>query len=299
MNFSATYVTGIGTPTLTATPHGYGTNSESGWVDLSWNKVSGASGYTIGIYNGQKYEYQFVGNTTSFTTKGKNLWPTDEEIAAGKYALHWDGAGQELPNIPRLGQSDLNYYFRVMPTNAYGQTAGSATAATVSALLPDTTPPSQPATVSVSPADWSSTGTHTITWAGITDQPGNASTLGTGHVQYVVNPAETDAAAWAWQNTAYNTANGSFTLDTSAFADGSHAVYVRGTDSAGNYGAQGRTAVCGQNAAHRARRVHFAGRMDKGRQRQPHMDRHFGYQRSAAGGICHRRRGVSHDESRG
>lgn len=237
MNFSATYVTGIGTPTLTATPHGYGTNSESGWVDLSWNKVSGASGYTIGIYNGQKYEYQFVGNTTSFTTKGKNLWPTDEEIAAGKYALHWDGAGQELPNIPRLGQSDLNYYFRVMPTNAYGQTAGSATAATVSALLPDTTPPSQPATVSVSPADWSSTGTHTITWAGITDQPGNASTLGTGHVQYVVNPAGTDAAAWAWQNTAYNTANGSFTLDTSAFADGSHAVYVRGTDSAGNYGA--------------------------------------------------------------
>ena len=106
--------------------------------------MSGASGYTIGIYNGQKYEYQFVGNTTSFTTKGKNLWPTDEEIAAGKYALHWDGAGQELPNIPRLGQSDLNYYFRVMPTNAYGQTAGSATAATVSALLPDTTPPSQP-----------------------------------------------------------------------------------------------------------------------------------------------------------
>lgn len=237
MNFSATYVTGIGTPTLTATPHGYGTNSESGWVDLSWNQVSGASGYTVGIYNGKNYEYQYVGNTSSFTTKGTRLWPTGEEIAAGKYALHWDGTGQELPNIPRLGQSDLNYYFRVMPTNAYGQTAGSATAATASALLPDTMPPSQPATVSVSPADWSSTGTHAIIWAGITDQPGNASTLGTGHVQYVVNPGGTDAAAWAWQNTTYNTANGSFTLDTSAFADGSHAVYVRGTDSAGNYGA--------------------------------------------------------------
>ena len=237
MNFTATYITGIGTPTLTATPHGYGTNSESGWVDLSWNQVSGASGYTIGIYNGKSYEYQFVGNTTSFTTKGKKLWPTDAEIAAGRYVLHWDGAGQELPNIPRLDQSDLNYYFRVMPTNQYGQTASSATVATASAFLPDTTPPNQPATVSVSPSDWSSTGTHTITWAGITDQPGNASTLGTGRVQYAVNPNGTDVETWTWQDTVSNTANGSFTLDTSAFADGSHAVYVRGTDSAGNYGA--------------------------------------------------------------
>ena len=236
MNFTATYVTGIGTPVLTATPYGYGMNSESGWVDLSWNRVSGASGYTIGIYNGKSSEYQFVGDVTSFTTKGKGLWPTDEEIAAGKYALHWDGTGQELPNIPRLDQSDLNYYFRVMPTNQYGQTASSATVATASALLPDTTPPNQPATVSVSPSDWSSTGTHTITWAGITDQPGNASTLGTGRVQYAVNPNGTDAETWTWQDTASNTANGSFTLDTSAFSDGSHAVYVRGVDSAGNYG---------------------------------------------------------------
>lgn len=55
-------------------------------------------------------------------------------------------------------------------------------------------------------------------------------------MQYAVNPPGTDAEIWTWQNTASNTANGSFTLDTSAFADGSHAVYVRGVDSADNYG---------------------------------------------------------------
>lgn len=109
MDFSTTYVTGIGTPTLKATPHGYGANSESGWVNLSWNQVSGASGYTIGIYNGSKYEYHYVGNTTSFTTKGKRLWPTDAEIAAGKYCSalgrHRPGAAQY--STPRSEQPEL------------------------------------------------------------------------------------------------------------------------------------------------------------------------------------------------
>lgn len=237
MNFSATYYTGVGTPTVTAAGKGHGVNSQSGWAELSWNSVAGAQGYVLGVYNGREYEYRSIGNVTSYSTKNKKLWPTAEEIAAGKYALHWDGTGQELPNIPRLGQSDLNYYFRVLPSNAYGQVVSSATAGSASALLPDTTPPSQPATVSVSPAGWSSAASVSVTWAGVTDQPGSASNLGTGRIQYAVDPTGTDASAWTWVDTASNTANGFFTLDTSGLADGSHAVYVRGKDAAGNYGA--------------------------------------------------------------
>lgn len=236
MNFSATYYTGVGTPTVTAAGKGHGVNSQSGWAELSWNSIAGAQGYVLGVYNGREYEYRYIGNTTSYSTKDKKLWPTAAEIAAGKYALHWDGTGQELPNIPRVNQSDLNYYFRVLPSNAYGQVASSATAGSASAALPDTTPPNQPATVSVSPAGWSNAASVSVTWAGVTDQPGSASNLGAGRIQYAVNPTGTDASAWTWVNTAYNTANGAFTLDTSSLADGSHAVYVRGKDASGNYG---------------------------------------------------------------
>ncbi len=236
MNFSATYYTGVGTPTVSAAGKGHGVNSQSGWAELSWNSIAGAQGYVLGVYNGREYEYRYIGNTTSYSTKDKRLWPTAAEIAAGKYALHWDGTGQELPNIPRVNQSDLNYYFRVLPSNAYGQVASSATAGSASAALPDTTPPNQPATVSVSPAGWSNAASVSVTWAGVTDQPGSASNLGAGRIQYAVNPTGTDASTWTWVNTAYNTANGAFTLDTSSLADGSHAVYVRGKDASGNYG---------------------------------------------------------------
>ena len=158
-------------------------------------------------------------------------------MAAGNYNLHWDGTGQELPNIPRKDKTDLNYYFVVLPANAYGQTGSQYGQAQAS--LPDTTPPNQPSTVSVSPADWSSAEARTVTWAGLTDMPLNRDTLGdNGHVQFILDPAVgTDANAWAWQNTASNAANGSQTVSTAGLEDGVHAVYVRGVDTYGNYGA--------------------------------------------------------------
>ena len=236
MNFSASYYTGVAAPSVQASAGGYGVNSQSGWVDLSWNAVPGASGYLLGIYNGKTYEYHSLGNVRSFTTRGKKLWPTDAETAAGSFALHWDGSGQELPNIPRKGVSDLNYYFRVLPANACGQVADSSTAGTAGIILPDTTPPSQPATLSVSPASWSNAETRTVTWAGVTDMPSGSSSLGAGHIQYVLNPEGTDQAAWEWQNTDSNTANGSFELSAIGLEDGIHALYVRGIDANGNYG---------------------------------------------------------------
>ena len=93
--------------------------------------------------------------------------------------------------------------------------------------------------MSVSPADWTSARAHTVTWAGVTDLPTHASTLGVGgQIQYAVNPSSVqDPAAWSWQSTGSNSANGSFTLQTGALADGTHTVYIRGVDANGNYGA--------------------------------------------------------------
>lgn len=237
MSFSADYTDDLPAPTVTATAYGYGVNSESGYIDLSWNAVPLAAGYRLGIYNGSEYQYLDIGNVTSYSTRGKALWPTDAEMAAGNYTIHWNGGGQELPNIPRTDQSDLNYYFTVQPANAYGQTG--STFGRANAVLPDTTPPNKPVTVSVSPADWTSASAHTVTWAGVTDLPTHASTLGVGgQIQYAVNPSSVqDPAAWSWQSTDSNSANGSFTLQTGALADGTHTVYIRGVDANGNYGA--------------------------------------------------------------
>ena len=237
MRFSAKYYTGVGKPKVTVSAGGNGINSQSGWVELQWNRVTGAKGYALGIYNGKAYEYRYLGDVTSFSTKGKGLWATDAEMAEGKYALHWDGGGQELPNIPSVNNSDLNYYFRVVPTNEYGQAAGSSTATTVSVLLPDTTPPSMPVTLSVSPAGYSNADEREITWAGIQDMPSGSSSLGeNGKVEYVLNPEGSDPAAWAWASTGSSSANGSFVLPTEGMEDGVNVVYVRGVDTHGNYG---------------------------------------------------------------
>lgn len=109
-------------PTVNAPTGTVGSNNNgSGYANLSWNAVSGATGYRIKIFNGRTYETFDVGNVTSWSTKGKGLWPTADEIAAGGYELHHDGKGTELSTYPsevysnagdRYANSRL-YYFRV------------------------------------------------------------------------------------------------------------------------------------------------------------------------------------------
>ncbi|MED4941122.1 DNRLRE domain-containing protein, partial [Heyndrickxia coagulans] len=75
-------------------------NKGRGWLDISWDPVEGATGYIVRIYNGKDYQDFNAGNATSWSTKGQKLWPTDSEIAAGKYLLHLDKTGAELPIDP-------------------------------------------------------------------------------------------------------------------------------------------------------------------------------------------------------
>jgi len=107
----------LNAPTGTVTSN----NDGSGYSNLSWNAVAGATGYRIKIFNGASYETFDVGNTTSWSTKGKGIWPTADEIAAGKYQLHHDGKGTELSTSPSEVYSNAGtkyassrlYYFRV------------------------------------------------------------------------------------------------------------------------------------------------------------------------------------------
>lgn len=116
------------------------TDPSKGYMNLSWKAVPEAISYKVGFFNGFNYQYVNVGKVTNWSTKGKKIWATDEEIAAGKYQLHLDGTGGELPmdpiktytaayqENPSVNYSDrLFYYTRIIATLSNGETPASET----------------------------------------------------------------------------------------------------------------------------------------------------------------------------
>ncbi|WP_297990528.1 DNRLRE domain-containing protein [uncultured Anoxybacillus sp.] len=137
------------TPTGTAFSNGDGT----GYINLSWDRVPGAVGYKVWIYNGKSYEAFDVGNVTSWSTKGKKIWPTPSEISAGRYDLHQDQLGTELavdpsPVYRNSGGSypnSKNYWFRVSAIFPQGESAMSGA---YMPTIPNLAKPSAPTGVS-------------------------------------------------------------------------------------------------------------------------------------------------------
>ncbi|USK83143.1 DNRLRE domain-containing protein [Peribacillus asahii] len=106
-------------------------NKGRGWLDISWKPVANATGYKVFIYNGRTYDAYPVGKSvTSVSTKGKKIWPTDEEIAAGMNTLHSadlsstgsPSIGAELPIDPgpTYGNNSKRYSVRVKAVTALG-----------------------------------------------------------------------------------------------------------------------------------------------------------------------------------
>ncbi|MED3821057.1 DNRLRE domain-containing protein [Priestia aryabhattai] len=135
----------LNVPTGTVTSNNDGT----GYANLKWDAVKGATGYRIKMFNGASYETFDVGNTTSWSTKGKGIWPTVDEIAAGKYQLHHDGKGTELSAFPSGVYSNAGtkyatsrlYYFRVSAIFPGGESDNSAA---YSPILPLNQPKATP-----------------------------------------------------------------------------------------------------------------------------------------------------------
>lgn len=140
-----------------STPTGkvYSNGNGTGYADLSWPAVKGATGYKVWIFNGKDYEAFNVGNVTSWSTKGKKIWPTAAEISSGKFDLHQDSTGAELaidpsPVYKNSGGSyptNKNYWFRVSAIFAQGEGAQSGA---YQPTLPNLTLPSTPAGTSYS-----------------------------------------------------------------------------------------------------------------------------------------------------
>lgn len=86
-------------PTIKTYTNGPGTGT--GYMDISWKAMPGATNYKIVISNGYNYEYFTTGNVTTWSTKGKKIFPTQAEISQGLYKFHTDGKGVEFATDPR------------------------------------------------------------------------------------------------------------------------------------------------------------------------------------------------------
>lgn len=53
---------------------------EKGYFKVKWDEVEGATSYDLMIFNGNNYERIPVGNVTEWTSKGKKLFPTEQQL---------------------------------------------------------------------------------------------------------------------------------------------------------------------------------------------------------------------------
>lgn len=144
---SVTYT--IPTP-ATPSSKAYSNGNGTGYFDLSWPKMNGATGYKVWIYNGKDYQTFSVGNVTTWSTKGKGIWPTASEISSGRYLLHTDGLGTELAvdpspvykNSQGSYPTSKNYWFKVSAIFPQGE---SSTSSEHKPTLPNLTRPEKPA----------------------------------------------------------------------------------------------------------------------------------------------------------
>lgn len=106
-------------PVVEAHSNGDGT----GYLDVSWNPVEGAEKYQVILFNGSYHSYWDVPATeTSWTTQGKGMFPTPDQVEAGQVDFMRNGSGQEFidePSYLYLKANELNGGFDYSASNEY------------------------------------------------------------------------------------------------------------------------------------------------------------------------------------
>jgi len=152
------------------------TNKGRGWLEISWDKVPNATNYRVLILNGKNYEEFSVGNVNKWSTKGQKIWPTDAEVAAGKFALHHDKTGVELaanPNPVYINsggyQKFKRYSIRVKAESSLGVTPYSDS---IYGYIPIEKPKNVKVTSTVITDDAQNLGEINVQWDAVTDAGG-------------------------------------------------------------------------------------------------------------------------------
>ncbi|HDR7512209.1 DNRLRE domain-containing protein [Bacillus toyonensis] len=82
------------------TAHSHNNASNTGYFNLEWDAVPGATGYKVGVFNGYEYEYYRVGNVTNWSTYNQKIWPTKQQVEEGYFDMQNRGTGEEIPLDP-------------------------------------------------------------------------------------------------------------------------------------------------------------------------------------------------------
>lgn len=83
-------------PTVMAAQYGDGLTT--GYTNVSWPAIYGAQSYELQMFNGKTFEKVYAGTGTSWTTKGKKIFPLAPYSTTSAYKL--DGSGAELAVDP-------------------------------------------------------------------------------------------------------------------------------------------------------------------------------------------------------
>lgn len=157
---------------LTTNPFPSGAGATTGYVNVSWPSINGATGYRLQMFDGKGWQTVYNGLATSFTTKNKKMWPLSSQYGvkdANSGGIKFrSGDGQELPMDPTemysissgVTTTSKAFQFRVIADYPLGSSAPSKIAKPVlDGIIPST--PSAP-TVSSTVLDPSTSRGHFV-----------------------------------------------------------------------------------------------------------------------------------------
>lgn len=115
----------------TVSSFSYGEGKADGYIDVKWGSVHGAKSYDLQMYDGKGYQTIYSGTSTSWSTKGKKIFPKAPYSTSSTYKT--DSTGVELPVDPSAFYSaksgttttKKDYGFRVVAKFANGDSPAS------------------------------------------------------------------------------------------------------------------------------------------------------------------------------
>jgi RHS repeat-associated protein len=197
-------------PAPIATAHSNGTGSGTGYLNITWTKVPGATGYKVLIFNGKAYEAINVGDVSSWSTKGQKLWPTEAQYESGDYALRIakkDGTEFAFnPNpVYRVAALDggtyaarKNYAIRIVAIYPGGDSPQSGAAVPYMPMETPKTPIGRP----YANAPKENSGYVNLEWTPTTEADGYKILMFNGKAYQEVDDVPADQTTWTTQNKA-------------------------------------------------------------------------------------------------
>lgn len=152
-----------------------GAGATTGYIDLSWPSIKGATSYRLQMFDGKGWQTIYNGTATSFTTKGKKIWPLSTQYNvrdSGSGGIKFrNGDGQELPMNPSpmystssgVATSSKAFQFRAIADYNLGSSTPSViTKPVLDGIVPDT--PSAPVVKETGLDETDENGYFTVEW---------------------------------------------------------------------------------------------------------------------------------------